>query len=557
MLAILQTTVDLSTIAKQTAQLITPEVVLLIAACGTLILNTFVSGAQKRLLAWVSLTGVALSFVSLILLYTTTLPATDSSRTGFFEMLVIDHYAFVFKAIFLIGAGIAIVLASESPLAAEHRGALYPLLLFAVVGMMFMASSIDLLTMYVSLELLAISVYVLVGYFRREQRSRETAVRYFLFGAFSSAIFLYGVSLLYGLTGSTNLADIATALPVIISKGYDPLGIPSDVRYLVLIAIIMLTAGLGFKIAAVPFHSWEPNTYEDAPTSIAAFISVGVKTATFALFGRLFLYGLADLRGTLAGDPTMNTRGVPGWAIILSVLAIITMLWGNLAALREKSLKRLLAFSSIAQAGYVLLGLIAGNERGYNGFAIHLLAYTLMNLGGFGCLIAIRKAGLTSDRIEDLHGLVKRAPLLTVLLTIFIASLIGIPLTAGFIGKYNLFMGLIETRYPWLVRLAIFAIAMSVVSVYYYFKLLRAMYVSKAADNTRLTESTPLRVALIVCGLLLLLIGIIPQRFTALTAKAAAVYKTYDYNNPKPVGTGNKNLEPPSPPVQPITPGAR
>ncbi len=564
MLALLQTTVDLAAIAKQTTQLITPEVVLLIFACGALILDTMLSETQKRLLAWVSLAGVTLSFVSLVVLYTSVLPASNSSRTGFFEMLVIDHYAFIFKAIFLIGAGIVLVLISQSSVGIKRGGAVYPLLLFAVVGMMFMASSIDLLMMFVSLELLAIAVYILVGFSSRKQRTRQAAIRYFLFGAFSSAIFLYGVSLLYGMTGSTNLTNIATALPVIISKGYDPLGIPADVRYLVLIAILLLTVGLGFKIAAVPFHSAEADAYEKTQPALAAFVSVGVKVACFALFGRLFLYGLADVRGTLAGDPATNTRGVPGWAILLSVVAVLTMIWGNVAALREKSLKRLLAYSSIAQAGYILLGLIAGNERGYNGFVIHLLAFTLMNLGVFGCLLAIRRAGITGDSIDNLNGLRKRSPLLAGLMTLFVASLIGIPLTAGFTGKYNLFLGLIETRYPWLVRLAILAIVMSVVSLVYYGKLLRAMFMAKAPEetanlwqqNSNRNASMPLRLALLFCGVLLLVIGIFPQPFTALTAKAA-VYKAYDYNNPKPVGAGTKIAEPPTPQPPVTRPGAR
>jgi NADH-quinone oxidoreductase subunit N len=564
MLALLQTSVDFSTITKQTAQLITPEVVLLIFACGILILDTIAANVQKHLLAWFSLAGVALSFVSLIVLYTTILPATNSSRTGFFDVLVIDHYAFFFKALFLIAAGVVIVLASESPVSKERGGAFFTLLLLAVVGMMFLASSMDLLLVFVSLELLALAVYVLIGYCSPEPRSRETMLRFFLLGAFSSAIFLYGVSLLYGLTGSTNLTDIVTALPIIIGKGYDPLGIPSDVRYLVLIAIVMLTVGLGFKIAAVPFHTSEPEAYEKTPTALTAFLSVGLKVAALSLIGRLFLYGLADVRGTLAGDPATNTRGVPGWAIILSIVAVLTMIWGNVAALRENRLLRLLAFSSIAQAGYVLLGLIAGNERGYSGFAIHLLAYTLMNLGAFGCLLAIRRAGITGDSIAELNGLGKRSPLLAGLLTLFVASLIGIPLTAGFIGKYNLFLGLIETRQKWLMGLAILAIVMSVVSLLYFWKLLRAMYLTKASDEAvnqwqqsgKQAESMPLRVALLFCGIMLVAIGIYPRPFTSLTTKAAAVYKTYDYKNPPIPGGEKKTVEPPMP-QPPITPGAR
>jgi NADH-quinone oxidoreductase subunit N len=312
-------------------------------------------------------------------------------------------------------------------------------------------------------------------------------------------------------------------------------------RYLVLMAIILMAAGMFFKVAAVPFHMWAPDAYEGAPTSITAFMSVAVKAASFAMFGRLFLYGLPDLRGAIAGDATVSppVPGLPGWALMIGVVAAITIVWGNLAALTQNNTKRLLAYSSISHAGYTLLGLIAGNQTGYTGFIIYLFIYTMMNLGVFGCIIALRRRGIAGDRMEDFNGLMKKAPVLTVLMTIFLLSLGGIPPTAGFIGKFYLFAGLIETGNPWLVRLAILAVLMSAVSLYYYIRFIRAMYIEGETETQPIKLAAPLQVALGLAALLVLYIGVYPQPVIGLTQKAAASqgFKSYsfpDTDNPKP-----------------------
>ena len=280
MLALLQTTVDISAIWQQTRQLIMPEVLLLLFACGALVLDVLLPRKQKHLVAWFSIAGLLVSLVSLYFVYT----SVGSAKTGFFGMIVIDSYAVVFKSMFLIGATLAILLSikylDEED---EQRGEYYSLILFAVIGMMFMASGVDLLTLFIALELMAISVYILVGYFRRDERSNEAAMKYFLLGAFSSGILLYGISMVYGMTGSTNLAEIAAALPTVISQNYKPIGATADMRYLVLMSMILMAAGMFFKVAAVPFHMWAPDAYEGAPTSITAFMSVAVKAASFAM----------------------------------------------------------------------------------------------------------------------------------------------------------------------------------------------------------------------------------------------------------------------------------
>lgn len=529
MLALLQTTVDLSVIAKQTFQLLMPEVLLLIFACGVLVLDVMLPRGQKRLVAWLSLAGLGVTLVSLVMLYSDVL-MRGGARKGFFNMIVIDSYGFVFKLMFIIGSIIAVLLSIRYlEEEGEQRGEYYSLILFSVVGMMFMASGTDLLSLFIALELMAISIYILVGYLRRNEKSNEAAMKYFLLGAFSSGILLYGISLVYGMTGSTNLEQIAAALPTVVSRTYNPLGVAADMRYLVLMSMILMAAGMFFKVAAVPFHMWAPDAYEGAPTSITAFMSVAVKAASFAMFGRIFLYGLSDIRGAIAGDPANNIPGLPGWSVLLSIVAAITIVWGNLAALTQNNTKRLLAYSSIAHAGYTLLGMIAGNRTGYTGFVIYLFIYTIMNLGVFGCIIALRRQGIIGDRIEDLNGLMKKSPWLTVMMTIFLLSLGGIPPTAGFIGKFYLFAGLIETGNPWFVRLAILAVLMSAVSLYYYIRFIRAMYIDEEQESAPVSPSIPLRVALGAAAILVLLIGIFPQQLINLTQKAAADPKIYDY----------------------------
>jgi len=532
---LLQTSTDFQVIARQTVQFIMPEAVLTLFGCVALVLEVMLPRAKKHVIGWVSLTGVILSGVSATLLYFGVV-SNGAPRSAFFDMIVVDSYAAVFKFIFLTGAALSILLSIKYlDTEGEQRGEYYALILFSVVGMMFMASGVDLLTLFISLELMAVSVYILVGFLKRDKKSNEAAMKYFLLGAFSSGVLLFGISLVYGLTGTTNLAGIAKALPIVTSPGFNPFGTDAapDMRYLVLMSMVLMAAGMFFKVAAVPFHMWAPDAYEGAPTSITAFMSVGVKASSFAMFGRLFLYGLPDIRGAIAGDPAHNISALPGWALLLGIIAAVTVTWGNIAAVSawRRNLKRLLAYSSISHAGYTLFGIIAGNQTGYTGFIIYLLIYTLMNLGVFGCLISLRRRGIIGDRIEDLNGLMRKAPGLTVLMTIFLLSLGGIPPTAGFIGKFYLFAGLVETGNPWLVRLAILGVVMSAVSLYYYLQFIKAMYIDDETETEPVSIGAPLQTALALAAVLVLYIGIFPQRAISLTEKAAASQgiKTYSY----------------------------
>lgn len=505
-----------------------PEVILTLFGCAALVLEVMLPRGRKRIIAWVSLTGVILSGISLVVLYRLVVSGR-TPRTGFSDMIVIDDYAVVFKLIFLIGVALSIMLSIKYlEVEGEERGEYYSLMLFSVVGMMFMASGIDLLTLFISLELMAIPVYILVGYFKKDRKSNEASIKYFLLGAFSSGVLLYGMSLVYGLTGSTNLSRIAAALPGLIRV--EAVENAADMRYVLLVSMVLMAAGMFFKVAAVPFHMWAPDAYEGAPTSITAFMSVGVKAASFAMFGRLFLYGLPDLRAMIGGDPATGVNAVPGWAALLGIIAAITIVWGNLGALTQNNTKRLLAYSSISHAGYTLLGLIAGNHTGYIGMVLYLLVYTLMNLGVFGCIIALRRHGIVGDRIEDLNGLIKKAPWLTVMMTIFLLSLGGIPPTAGFIGKFYLFGGLIETGEPWLIGLAILSVIMTAVSLYYYIRFMRAMYIDPETEPQPVKVAPSLKIALGVAAALVILIGIFPQRILDLSQKAATSEGIRIYN---------------------------
>ena len=287
--------------------------------------------------------------------------------------------------------------------------------------MMFLGSGYDLISLYISLELMAVTFYVLVAFTKRERRSNEAGMKYFLLGAFSSGILIYGMSLLYGVTGSTNLGDIGRSVATITAS--------SPMRPMLLLGMIALAAGLFFKIAAVPFHMWAPDAYEGAPTSVTAFLSTGSKAASFALYARIFFVALAPMQ--------------IDWAPLLGIVAALTIVVGNWAAITQENSKRLLAYSSISNAGYLLLGIIANNAYGNIGLVIYLLVYTLMNMGAFGVIISLRRRGIIGDNVDDMTGLAQKAPGMAAMMAIFMLSLGGLPGTGGFIGKWYLLVRLV------------------------------------------------------------------------------------------------------------------
>ncbi|HEX9629624.1 MAG TPA: NADH-quinone oxidoreductase subunit N [Pyrinomonadaceae bacterium] len=502
-------------------QLIAPELILTVFACLALVMEVVLPYRKSKLVAYFSLLGVGLAFASLGLQWWSVRDLLPLD--GFYGMVRIDGFALLFKGIFLVGAALAIAISTRYlDIEGEQHGEYYALVLFATVGMMFLACGYDLITLYISLELMALTFYVLVAFTKREKRSNEAAMKYFLLGAFSSGILLYGMSLLYGIAGSTNLGDIGRELGSLVAtiqgelaalaRG-EPVREIYKLRPLLLLGMIALAAGLFFKIAAVPFHMWAPDAYEGAPTSVTAFLSTGSKAASFALYARIFIEALNSMRAD--------------WAPLLGLVAAIAIMVGNWAAVTQENSKRLLAYSSISNAGYLLLGLVAGNSYGYTGLVIYLLVYTLMNMGAFGIVISLRRRGIIGDNVDDMAGLAQKAPGMAAMMTIFMLSLGGLPITGGFIGKYFLFGGLLQrgaaegkTWYYWLAG---WAIINTVVSFYYYIRFIKVMYLGdRIADDKPLSLSPALQTALGVSVAGIIFIGVYPQPLINLTQKLIA-----------------------------------
>jgi NADH-quinone oxidoreductase subunit N len=431
-----------------------PEIVLTGGALAVLLLEIFLPVRAKGVLVWVTAGVIIATGVSL-------LPAVGENLTIARGLLAVDGFALFFKLLFLVSALIT-VLMSPRYIAIEraNAGEYYFLVLCATLGMMFMAGGIDLITLFIGLETMTVSFYILVGYLRPNRRSNEAAVKYFVLGAFSLAILLYGMSLLYGLTGTTHLRSIATAL------------LAAETGLLLPFAVIMLVAGLGFKIAAVPFHMWAPDVYEGAPTPITAFLSVGSKAASIAMLLRIFIEGLPAFRldglGVAWGTPF-------GWAAFFYVLAIVTMTVGNLAALTQTNTKRMLAYSSIAHAGYLLIGVVAGTTRGVTAALLYLAVYVFMQFGAFAIVIMLRRKEAIGDELKDLSGLYFSHPAAAIAMLIFMLSLGGIPPTAGFIGKLWIFGAAIDSGYVWL---AVIGVLNSALSLYYYVRVVVYMWIS-------------------------------------------------------------------------------
>jgi NADH-quinone oxidoreductase subunit N len=420
---------------------------------------------------------------------------------GFYGMVHIDGFALIFRALFLLAAALAIAISIRYlDIEREQHGEYYALVLFATVGMMFLASGYDLISLYIGLELMALTFYVLVAFTKRQKRSNEAGMKYFLLGAFSSGILLYGMSLFYGVAGSTNLGDIGRSLA----------SSPTELRPLLLLGMIALAAGLFFKVAAVPFHMWAPDAYEGAPTSVTAFLSTGSKAASFALYARIFSVALAPMQ--------------VDWAPLLGIVAALTIVVGNWAAITQENSKRLLAYSSISNAGYLLLAIIANNRYGNIGLFIYLLVYTLMNMGAFGIIISLRRRGIIGDNVDDMTGLAQKAPGMAAMMAIFMLSLGGLPGTGGFIGKYFLLWGLLNRgeveHKSWYYWLAGWAVINIVVSFYYYIRFIRVMYLGdRIADDEPLSLSPALRAGLVASLVLIVFIGIYPQPFIELAQK--------------------------------------
>jgi NADH-quinone oxidoreductase subunit N len=491
----------------QTLILLLPQLILFLAALVVFALD-LVGRDEKKWLPYVALGGTIVALV--VAVYLIVVPVEPPAGPVLGGTIALDSFALFFQIVATLVAALVIISSlGYMPERTPYRAEFYGLLLIACLAITLVAAAADLIMVYVAFELLSITSYVLTGYLREDRKSNEAAIKYFLYGAMASAAMLYGMSLLYGATASTGLSDIADALQ----------GADASLHWLIFPAIVLLMVGFGFKIAAVPFHQWSPDAYEGAPTPVTAFLSVGPKAAGFAVLVRVFLTALPEFRPL----PEIQADFPIGWVALLSAISMVTMTLGNLVALSQRNIKRMLAYSSIAHAGYILIGLVSWDLwqsdsafNGINGVLIYLLAYLFTNLGAFAVVIAFEQA-TGSNQIEDYAGLMQRSPALAGTMLIFLFSLTGIPGTGGFIGKLFVFGAAIQMNQLWFYVLAVVAIVNSVIAAFYYLNVLRYMFFQPALEGAPDLKVPPaLTVTLAVtCGLTLV-IGLYAQPFLQL-----------------------------------------
>jgi proton-translocating NADH-quinone oxidoreductase chain N len=502
---------------------ISPEIILAIGGILVLIagLATRSSSAPRRIGIFspegLSLLVLAAAFVPTAMFLCDKLALSgvaqftmDGKLAG---MMSVDGLSIAFKLIALISTAIVVLLSMDFFRdKSSYRGEYYSLLIFAALAITMLAASTDLVMIYLSLEFLSIVSYVLAGYLKRDLKSNEAAIKYFIYGSVAAAVMIYGMSILYGLTGQTNILAIAQILK-------NPVGIPAPLLF---ISVLFMIVGFGFKVALVPFHQWSPDIYEGAPTPVTAFLSVASKAAGFAVLIRVLATGV----------PITSSLN---WTPLIIILAGLTMTYGNLVAISQTNIKRMLAYSSIAQAGYLLLGVATlgvatdwlGKSSAVQSVLLYLYAYLFMNLGAFAVIAKVGSA-LKSDDLKDYAGLVKRAPWAAAAMFFFMLSLAGIQPTAGFLGKFYLFYAAIQTAQQTqttaLLWLSVVAIINTVISVYYYFNVVRIMFMTEAKESTPLPESRTLNVVIGAALVMTVLILIFSQTFADLALKTATIF---------------------------------
>lgn len=440
-----------------------------------------------------SLAGITICGLLAILLFTFTQYHLGDSSSFYAGMFVVDNYAIFFKQLFIVAVIFTVLFAQDyAQSILRFKGEFYSLLLFALLGMCIMSSADDFLTTFVGLELMTISFYILVGARMTSANSSEAAVKYLIIGAASSAVMLYGISLVYGMSGSILFADICCCPYLFYAAG--------------IAGITMVMIGFFFKLSVIPFHMWSPDVYEGAPTPVSALLAMGSKAAGLAVFMRI-LY---------TAFPIMADY----WLPIIAVLSAVCMIGGNVMAIRQKDLKRMLAYSSIAQAGYMLVGVVAADMPGMKAVLFYAMLYVFANVGAFAVLAVVdqQKGGTDKQRIAGLAG---SAPILAAVMTISLLSMAGIPPTAGFAGKIYLFTAVVERGYLWL---AFVGFVMSMISVYYYLLVTKAMYMEKNADGKPLFISGAVRASVLLSVLATIGIGVCPEKLAMLTNLAAQTF---------------------------------
>uniref|UniRef100_A0A7V4G8I2 NADH-quinone oxidoreductase subunit N n=1 Tax=Desulfobacca acetoxidans TaxID=60893 RepID=A0A7V4G8I2_9BACT len=469
-----------------------PWLTLSVAAILILLLDAFSRG-KKGLYPILSLLALAVAAWQTYSLW-------GKVGVDFSRMVYLDNFAFYFYLIIILGAALTVLI---SPQYLEefgrNLGEYYALLLFATVGMMLMAASAHLIMLFLGLEIMSIAVYVLAGLFREDPKSNEAAMKYLVLGAFSSGFLLFGMAMLYGAAGGTlYLNELATKLG----------SMAALTKPLTLLGLALIIVGFGFKVASVPFHMWTPDVYEGAPTNVTAFMAVGVKAAAFAAFARVMFVAFPAF--------------VMQWNMLLWVLAVATMTLGNVVAIAQTNIKRMLAYSSIAHAGYLLVGLIAANQLGAVSLLYYLLAYTLMNIGAFAVVILVARKKDSYLNIYDYAGLGFSQPGLAAVMSIFMFALAGMPPTAGFVGKFYIFSAAVQAGYIWL---AILGVMNSLVSVYYYLRITVIMYMRPAeAELGPIPYNYGLTTAMVLTAVAVLAIGIFPGFFYDMAVTSVKIF---------------------------------
>ncbi|HEX2327036.1 MAG TPA: NADH-quinone oxidoreductase subunit N [Chloroflexota bacterium] len=489
---------------------LSPVLAMTLTGCLVLIVDLFAPPRRSQtVLAVVALLGLAVTAVLSVLLW------DYQGTVSFAGTYIADNFSQFFNLLFVLIVAVTVLLSHEQLDREDfHPGEYYTLLLFSAAGMMLMASAGDLIMVFLGLELLSIPLYILAGFSRRRLESEEASLKYLLLGAFASGFLLYGIALVYGVAGSTNLGCVAEALGQ--SSAFAPETCPPPAApvsdsppAMILAGIGLLIVGLGFKAAVAPFHVWTPDVYEGSPTAVTAYMSVAAKAAAFAAILRVFLTAFPSL----AAD----------WSGMLAVIAILTIIIGNTVAIAQQNIKRLLAYSSIAHAGYILVAVVAANELGVQSVLYYTLAYTLMNLGAFAVVILLGRRGEENVMIADYAGVGYRQPLLGAAMTIFMLSLAGIPPTAGFFGKFFIFSAALQAgQYV----LAVVGILGSVISVYYYLRVIYTMYMVEPARDLGKPDWAPwatAAAAIAVAGVLLL--GLFPQLVIGLAQGSATFFQ--------------------------------
>ena len=464
------------TIPMSSVVALLPEMIVMGFACVVLMFDLVLPKDRKDPLAWFTLAGVILAAYS-------TFRLKDGTIHVFADTFAVDPYSSFFKLFFYVIVALT-VLIGRTYLKQDriHLGEFYHFVLLVLAGMMVMVSATDLITVYMGIELVSVSLYVMAALKRYESRSTEAGLKYFILGSFSSAVLLYGMSIVYGVTASTNLSEIGAYLAG---------GLPNAATTT---GLVLMVVGLAFKVAVVPFHMWAPDVYEGSPTPVTAFMSVGPKAAAFAVTVRVLLEAFGGMKGD--------------WEVLLTVLAVLTMGLGAVLALVQTSLKRMLAYSSIGHAGYALIGVVVGDALGTFSVMYYMAIYAVMNMGAFGVMIMLRNAGLVGEDIDDYKGLAKTHPWAALFMLIFMFSLAGIPPTAGFIAKFYVFMAAVKAGYVWL---AVVGALITAVSAFYYIRVVVAMYMQEPDQPQVLTLNRGLTAALVFSLLFVVALGVYPE----------------------------------------------